>query len=384
MKDWKKSIVDVSRSVVVLLSVLVLVACTSGGNNGNNGDKKIPTGWQIRIIKNAKNRNAVCNDGTMAVYYIRQATSPDVKDQWIVYLQGGGSCRTIEECNARKKSHPQWMTSKIISSNTEISTGGIMSKDAKKNPDFHNVNWVFVPYCSSDGWIGNRAASQETGGNHFRGRSILKAVIEDLSTTSENRQQTLKDAKRVLFAGTSAGASGVRHLIDEIANMLPGINIKGLADSAWQTTAPALGKTWEETYTDIKKTFAFWGASLNKACVSKESIPERCVYSETLMKYTKTPLFHDNDQKDEFALSNAGIPKSAQSQEAQKARAEYGQRVRTELAKLKHSFSPSTGAHGLCFNKSYFELKVKGLTLQQTFTNWYFERDGSTQAIAAP
>jgi hypothetical protein len=56
------------------------------------------------------NRQALCNDGSPGLYYIeRPATNNG--SFWIIYLEGGGSCNTLQTCAFRNATTPQLMTS---------------------------------------------------------------------------------------------------------------------------------------------------------------------------------------------------------------------------------------------------------------------------------
>ena len=48
---------------------------------------------------------------------------------------------------------------------------------SKVNPLAH-ANKVYVGYCTSDAYLGNRGASDETFGWEFRGQEVLKAVLQ--------------------------------------------------------------------------------------------------------------------------------------------------------------------------------------------------------------
>jgi hypothetical protein len=48
----------------------------------------------------------VCNDGTRAGYFYRQASAQVTQFDWLVYLQGGDWCYSQETCDAvRTRAH---------------------------------------------------------------------------------------------------------------------------------------------------------------------------------------------------------------------------------------------------------------------------------------
>jgi hypothetical protein len=44
--------------------------------------------------------NAICNDGSGAVFYVRQASNQADRNKWHIHLQGGGGCRDGQSCVA--------------------------------------------------------------------------------------------------------------------------------------------------------------------------------------------------------------------------------------------------------------------------------------------
>lgn len=190
---------------------------------------------------------ALCADGTGAVFYVRRASSLEHRDDWIVYLQGGGSCDSGEDCHARWLGQDGNFGANKLSSRYApaggINGGGIESSDPR-NP-FRAWNHVFVYYCSSDGWSGQAANVATTAVHegtalgyriHFLGGRIVDAVFDllrggngPLSYVDANGSRSaLRDidaARRVLFAGSSAGGGGVRTHVDRIGELLRHNNV---------------------------------------------------------------------------------------------------------------------------------------------------------------
>lgn len=162
---------------------------------------------------------AVCNDGTPGVYYLRRA-EPDSGD-WLFYLQGGSECNSDATCAARLAHSPQLTTS----AGWEPQLQGILSPDPSVNPLLYRVNVVEVHYCSSDYWSGSKTASVAFGTGapgvswNFRGRAIAVAALRDL--LAQGAATRFSRARRVLFAGSSAGALGVTITLHDLLPLLP-------------------------------------------------------------------------------------------------------------------------------------------------------------------
>ena len=43
----------------------------------------------------------------------------------------------------------------------QTTMGGMFSDNAQDNPYFHCANHVYVPYCTSDSWTGDKPASSK-------------------------------------------------------------------------------------------------------------------------------------------------------------------------------------------------------------------------------
>merc|ERR1719295_969928 len=85
------------------------------------------------------------------------------------------------------------------------------STDPQQNPPFHDFARVYVPYCSSDLYVGTRDAS-DINGYYFHGKYIVKAIAEDIVSRANSLEQ-------VVFYGTSAGAIGVAFNCDAVAEI---------------------------------------------------------------------------------------------------------------------------------------------------------------------
>eukprot|EP00756_Hemistasia_phaeocysticola_P063980 Hpha_TRINITY_DN7438_c0_g1::TRINITY_DN7438_c0_g1_i1::g.95836::m.95836/K19882/NOTUM; O-palmitoleoyl-L-serine hydrolase len=139
---------------------------------------------KLQSVRNASQRGALCGDGSPAKYYFRDCPRPGYEcltstDDWIIVFADADLadvCYDKETCDARRSLLPERMTSSGLNE-TLLSPGGIFSWSGEVNPNFYQHRTVFVPYCSSDLWVGNESAA----GFEFRGKAIAKAVMEDLA-----------------------------------------------------------------------------------------------------------------------------------------------------------------------------------------------------------
>ncbi len=184
--------------------------------------------------------DALCADGSVPPLFVRSASALANRNKWVVFLQGGGSCNSGEDCYARWRGRDGNFGADKLSARFApaggIATGGIGGRDPR-NP-FATWNQVFVYYCSSDGWSG-RARDQVVQANHqgqlttyrlqLTGAHIVDAVFDFLRSGTvsysepNGTRRTLTDldnADTILFAGSSAGGNGVRANADRIGEQL--------------------------------------------------------------------------------------------------------------------------------------------------------------------
>jgi hypothetical protein len=208
--------------------------------------------------------DALCNDGSTAVFYFRPHQGDENRDKWVIQLKGGGGCGSADSCAQR------WCSVLTLFGKTQmvddinqpplasIAGQGILAR-RDDNP-WGNYNHVYIQYCSSDGWSGSArdavlethypcdpekpdakcpdgsacpAEGEENAGFcvdmpvryriHFLGSRIVDAVIATLRRDGVAGPQglpDLDDARHVVFAGSSAGGQGVTANLDRVADVL--------------------------------------------------------------------------------------------------------------------------------------------------------------------
>jgi hypothetical protein len=206
-------------------------------------------------IDTTKFPNAVCNDGTPAVFYYGAATRAEDRGKWVIFLQGGGGCSNGQACAERWCGiDSNFGMDKMSTSlaKEQIRGNGFLSPDARNR--FGTWNRVLVYYCSSDSWAGTKTTTLTAiaVGNsreydiQFRGSSIVDAVFDTLRnavpiarrrvvghaagpTPDATAWPDLDEATHVLFAGSSGGGNGVINNTDRVNAKLRASN-PGLAD----------------------------------------------------------------------------------------------------------------------------------------------------------
>lgn len=149
--------------------------------------------------------------------------------------------------------------------------GGILSTDPSENPHYHDANHVFVPYCSSDSWAGDRPA-RSSSDLSFQGARILEHVVRELLVRG------LQDARLLLLAGSSAGAGGVLVNLDRVAAQLRTAgcraNLRGLADSGWFLDNQPYGQPASADLKEVHQRYAATACAEGRVCAPLESIQQ--------------------------------------------------------------------------------------------------------------
>ena len=117
-----------------------------------------PSTLTKHVVKDAVQRQAVCNDGTPAVYYFKRGSGADAA-HWIIHFQGGGWCSNDPTCMLRWSTQHYLMTSQ--GAPAVLPVGGIFSTSAQVNPNFLNFTQVFIKYCSSDIYSGELGTTSQ-------------------------------------------------------------------------------------------------------------------------------------------------------------------------------------------------------------------------------
>jgi hypothetical protein len=207
--------------------------------------------------------DALCNDGTPALFYARAATTPAGRGKWVIQLLGGGACSSAALCAKRWCSVDTNFSKTQMTSSTspdKTDAEGIFARASDgalpaANP-FEDANQVLVKYCSSDTWRGTardveaEAPHPVTGVStryriHFLGRRILEAVLATLRRDgvpatvlgAGAELPDLDEASEVVLAGASAGGGGTTFSLDWLRGELrasnPGVEVLGLIDSTF-------------------------------------------------------------------------------------------------------------------------------------------------------
>jgi hypothetical protein len=237
--------------------------CGTNGTVGGLAATDSVAALERHALDTTRFADALCNDGSAAVVYIRPASRAEDVNRWVIELMGGGGCNTMEACSNRWCSvgtnFSRTQMTSLTSPERTRGTGilvGVEEGEVYPNP-WAGWNHVLVKYCSSDTWRGTardvvisaphpRTSEPVQFRMHFLGRRILEATIATLRADGVApltwgrdgvAMPDLDNATEVVFAGASAGGGGVTFNLDwlaaELASHNPGVFVSGLIDSTF-------------------------------------------------------------------------------------------------------------------------------------------------------
>lgn len=266
-------------------------------------------------IANASHLGAVCNDRSQGIYYIRKTTD---RKKWIVYLEGGVGCGTLEECNHRYRERPELMMSRRYPAT--IRGRDIFDLDPAVNPDYWDYSMVLIPYCTSDLWIGNSSWDPARDNDEFvfnplatynqfafRGSAVFRAVVRELL------REGMGEAVDVVLVGSSAGGIGAMNQAGWLKLQLSGnTTFSVILDSAWFINFDGiLAEKFDFVYASQSMNFLSHppcndGESVDyPCCVSAPCMLSKLHSARDLLDFPDVPVFVIFSQYDLFILSGA-------------------------------------------------------------------------------
>ncbi len=327
-----------------------------------------------------------CLDGSPAGYYSSLNAASDV---WVIYMQGGGNCYTVEDCSSRAKTR----LGSSASWESTYSGQGAISRDCSFNPDFCEANHVYVRYCSGDAHRGQRTEPYQ--GFYISGHNNFKAIVSDLLASTP-----LGSAARVLLTGCSAGGTGTLVNADTLTEMLPHVIVKASPISGWffpdstedhpdnQSWVPvSMPEDFEAGKASDPAPFeAYWSESMQwfDAALSAECVAAsgaHCMNAPTAAAYVRTPLLISETMWDSSQLKHYNFKVSRPMSEPDRdwlayyARAMQASTLKTGSRDGNGLFLPACIDHcGHVGGGSGKQALIDGFRYFDVLADWFFDR----------
>jgi|GEM_PF-1400033 hypothetical protein len=269
--------------------------------------------------------DAVCNDGTPPVMFIRASTGGTETNKWLFHIQGGGGCSgEYQNCLDRWCGNAGYHAGKMSSKWTPDSMSGKGIMERSNENTFANANIVYMYYCSSDAWGGqtsdyvavNPDDATQSYKIHFRGHSIAEAMVAQLlagTVTSDGGDVTvpsLADATEVIITGTSGGSQGVLNTLDWMVSQLnPSTKAYGVFDASNMPLPEDIGDA-ETKEGILKQLKAAWERNKDLSADKADFIDQSCLpsnpaepwlcYNQSYLRlnHVTTPFFQRLDLAD--------------------------------------------------------------------------------------
>ncbi|KAI7997710.1 Pectin acetylesterase 5 [Camellia lanceoleosa] len=253
----------------------------------------------LTLLRNATHRGAFCLDGSLPAYHLQKGFGSG-SSNWVLHIEGGGWCDTIESCSSRKRT--ELGSSRYMDGQVRFS--GILSQELSQNPDFFNWNKVKIRYCDGASFAGHPESEFKNGTElFFRGQLIWETLMDELLSIG------LSNARQALLSGCSAGGLATLIHCDNFRKILPKYaTVKCLADAGFFLNVKDVAghRTIETFYQDVVHLQAV-AKSLDKDCVARME-PSKCFFPQEFIKNIKTPIFLVHPAYDFWQIKHIFVP----------------------------------------------------------------------------
>lgn len=358
--------------------------------------------WSMTMLDDAaKDKGAVCLDGSPGAYYMEPGHGPSTR-KWMIHLQGGGWCVNEQDCVGRSKgglgsSAGYAQDKEGILGGFDGGAHGLFSNDSSVNPDFHDWNKVYFRYCDGGSMAGEVAEPVQVGPDtiYFRGGRILNAALDDLLAKG------LSDATDFIVEGCSAGGLNVWLHLDHIRSRMPSsVRVVGVPQCGLFMDLPGVDGT-PSTTPMYQHVFQMMGAkdsgTLSADCLSAYPGEEwHCFLAQYTLPFIRTPFLAVNSFYDAWQWGNVlRIPSSCSPSDLSTCtdaeRASIHALRDTMLGNLSaavpsgsgfFTYSCVTHCGQFLHDGRWAELSSQGVSLRDAFAKWYLH--GSSTRFDAP
>ncbi|KAG0496113.1 hypothetical protein HPP92_000804 [Vanilla planifolia] len=256
-----------------------------------------PTLVDLTLVRDAKAKGALCLDGSSPGYHVQRGDSFG-SDNWLLHLEGGGWCNSVESCALRSRT--ALGSSRFMQ---EVHFVGILSPYPSQNPDFYNWNRVKIRYCDGASFMGNVQNINQSGSQiFFRGERVWEAIIDQL------KLEGLAKAKKAFLTGCSAGGLAALMHCDNFQAHLPQTKVKCLADAGFFLNEKDIsGRNTIKAFYDEVIHLQDVTKSLPNNC-STMIEPWQCFFPYELIKRIQTPIFILNPAYDFWQIQHILVP----------------------------------------------------------------------------
>jgi Pectinacetylesterase len=302
-------------------------------------------------------KDTACSDGSAYSYFVH----PGDRAHLLIYFQGGGACWSGQTCDPRS---PLYRPN--LSAVDPATEQGIFDFANAENP-LRTYFVVFVPYCTGDVHLGNRAAKYLPDKPEIHHQGFNNAMSA-LRWTFAN----VASPQSILVAGGSAGAMASPFYAGRIADHYKAARLVQLGDSAGGIGGPAIPGMFDSWGTaEVAASFApYRGIDLKTADLATLYLREGLANKSI----TFAQFNHTEDNVQEFGLQMFGI-KSPLSEVLEK---NYAQ-IRSQIPRF-HTFTAPGTLHVILNRPEFYTVNVGGRRLR----DWVAELAGGKAPADVP
>lgn len=159
---------------------------------------------------------ALCNDGSPASFYSSHKLNGDFPEKIMIKFEGGGAALSVKSsmtkfAEAYDKRPIELMSSHVVVQDKQRK--GISNTILQKGI-INDWGVIFLPYCSSDLYMGDHELKLSGKTFQVRGRRIVDELFKTLTETS-----VIKPETELLLIGGSAGDFGISANLDIIEKL---------------------------------------------------------------------------------------------------------------------------------------------------------------------
>ncbi|KAL1558144.1 [Wnt protein] O-palmitoleoyl-L-serine hydrolase [Salvia divinorum] len=252
------------------------------------------------LLESAVATGAVCLDGSPPAYAYVEGYGTG-SSNWMVYLEGGGWCFSLENCKIRSK---EYFGSSIYANGTNFVE--MLDSNSQLNHYFYNWNKVYIHYCDGSVFMSDIKQVHPRNNLTFRGARIYNAMMEEML------HKGMGNAHNAILSGSSAGGLSTILHCDGFRALFPNTTrVKCISDSGFLIHGEgALANITGLHFAHVIATHEL-GALLPRSCTSTRD-PNLCLFPEYLVEDVSTPLFLVETTFDSFQIAYSFVPRSIQ------------------------------------------------------------------------
>ncbi|KAH0916637.1 LOW QUALITY PROTEIN: hypothetical protein HID58_031083 [Brassica napus] len=242
----------------------------------------------LTLVQAATAEGAVCLDGSMPGYHLYRGYGSGANN-WIIQLQGGAWCDSIEDCQNRKRS--SYGSSTLMEK--QLNFTGLLSNKAAENPDFYNWNKYGIVMAHPSAVI----AKTRRHNFSLEESVYFLAVMEDLMAKG------MCHAKQALLNGCSSGGLSAILRCDDFSSLFPSTTkVKCMSDAGFFLDAVDISgaHSIRRMYSGVVNTQDLQN-TLPRTCTSHLD-PTSCLFPQNIINQVKTPLFILNSAFDSWQI----------------------------------------------------------------------------------